>query len=146
MTWPRCNSLGHRPENSCFAGRIVLSHVHASTLRRTQSLPKTWQCDELSARRSMNFLADGPASCSVARSHHVYRGSLSASPCRQNPRCGVRKVRPTRRSQPKSPASSNMTCPSSPIDSSTRVPRPPPELKVFLKNVPKLLRWPGQWK
>ena len=58
------------------AGRIVLSHVHASTLRRTRSLPKTWQCDELSARRSMNFLADGPASRSVARSHHVYRGSL----------------------------------------------------------------------
>ena len=43
---------------------------------RTRSLPKTWQCDEPSARRSMNFLADGPASCSVARSHHVYRGSL----------------------------------------------------------------------
>ena len=35
------------------AGRIVLSHVHASTLRRTRSLPKTWQCDELSARRSI---------------------------------------------------------------------------------------------
>ena len=50
--------------------------------------------------------------------------------------CGVRKVRPTRRSQPKSPASSNMTCPSPPIDSSTRVPRPPPELKsnIFLKR------------
>ena len=27
---------------------------------------KTWQCDELSARRSTNFLADGPANCSAA--------------------------------------------------------------------------------
>ena len=26
---------------------------------------KTWQCDELSARRSMNFLADDPANCNA---------------------------------------------------------------------------------
>ena len=23
LTWPRCNSLGHRPENSCCGGRKV---------------------------------------------------------------------------------------------------------------------------
>ena len=80
-----CRWLGCRVGNKVFgvkllsrsiAGRIVLSHARAFTMRRTRSLPKTWQCDELSARRSMNFLADGSASCSVARSHHVYRGSL----------------------------------------------------------------------
>ena len=77
---------------------------------------KTWQCDELSARRSMNFLADDPANCSagegifarvtgsgsslprkVAWPGHITRTAatcLSASPCRQNRRCAVPKVRP----------------------------------------------------
>ena len=60
------------------AGRIVLSHIHAFTLRRIRNLLKIWQCDELSVRRSMNFLADGPASCSVARSNHIYVSWLPA--------------------------------------------------------------------
>ena len=50
----------------------------------------TWPCDELSARRSINFLPDGPANCSAgeiikelvakkggaARLHHAHRGTL----------------------------------------------------------------------
>ena len=134
-------------------GRIVLSHVHVSTLRRTRSTEKlistglasggiitlkyilnsvtvtnggleacwwwrslrgrglayleaqTWRCDELSARRSMNFQPDSPANCSAgegmveripgSRSSlprkvvrpgymHITAPCLSASPCRQN--------------------------------------------------------------
>ena len=35
---------------------------------------------KLLSRSSMNFLADGPASCSVTRSYHVHRGSPALAP------------------------------------------------------------------